>query len=51
MSHNIHRFVPGLNESKIASRMNVLTLLQGMALRMCPKNKLFRGYIDLEIQL
>jgi hypothetical protein len=28
-----------------------MLLLQGMALGICPKDKLFRGYIDLEIQL
>lgn len=28
-----------------------MLLSQGMALGMCPKDKLFRGYIDLEIQL
>lgn len=35
----------------IASGVKVLVLLQGMALGICPKDKLFRGYIDLEIQL
>ena len=30
---------------------NCITLFQGMALGICPKDKLFRGYIDLEIQL
>lgn len=26
-------------------------ILQGVALGLCPRDKLFRGYIDLEIQL
>lgn len=26
-------------------------LFQGMALGICPKDKLFKGYIDLELQL
>lgn len=28
-----------------------LSTLQGIALGLCPRDKLFRGYIDLEIQL
>lgn len=51
VSHTVHKCVQGMKETMIASNGRVLILLQGMALGICPKDKLFRGYIDLEIQL